>query len=447
MILDEYEPEPASRAGRRPDPEMGEVIAAVLASPLLTVEGEPDVFRLAVHHGDDISRWFKAATGWRFEVYPTDGFCRLYKRRRIPPADRAPRLIRKQRSARRSASPLVLTLLCLVCEQLWRHPETSFQDLQRAIAQTCATEAGAGRLPAFQPVAPDGQGQGRARAHRVALVDAIRLLASWCVVSVDRPLEIAEQDEQADLAISARRERLLALLACPSPTLLDINLDQPDAHVSLLCSDQAELPEHASAGQHDLRRRHVALQAVFDDPGVRPETATEAGGYLGSTPGRRLALDSAAAAGLTCMVRRDWWVIGDPVGVTTDLDFPHGRSQEQQAALVLLSELARREDPTAAFSTDEATVIMRGHLDLRTWWASRYRTANGAQRLAEQAIQVLNQAGILDTDDRGSETWQPTPAIHIWQIHIRESNDDTARASSGGPEAAGPAAGERDDCG
>jgi len=70
-MLDEYEPEPTFGPWRQLDPEAGEVIAAVLASPLLTVEGEPDLFRLAVHHGDDISPWFKATTGWKFEVYPT----------------------------------------------------------------------------------------------------------------------------------------------------------------------------------------------------------------------------------------------------------------------------------------------------------------------------------------------------------------------------------------
>jgi len=324
-----------------------------------------------------------------------------------------------------------LTLLCLVCEQLWRHPETSFQDLQRAIAQTCAAEAGAGRLPAFQPVALDGRGHAQARAHRVALVDAIRLLSAWHVVTVDRPLEVAEQDEQADLAITARRERLLALMACPSPTLLDIDLDRPDAHVPLLCSDQAQLPDHASANQHDLRRRHVALQAVLDDPGVRPEGDGEAGRYLGSTPGRRLALDSAAAAGLTCTVRRDWWVIADPVGTTTDLDFPHSRSQEQQAALALLSGLAGREDPTAPFGTSVATLIMRTHMDLRPWWAGRYHTANGAHRLAEQALEVLAQAGIVDVVDQGAGMWQPTPAIHVWQVHIHEPSDDAEDTGRG----------------
>ncbi len=446
-MLDEYETEAVPGPGRQPDPETGEVIAAVLGSPLLTVEGEPDVFRLAVHHAEDIARWFKTTTGWRFEAYPTDGFCRLYKRRRLPPADRAPRLIRQQRSARRPASPLVLTLLCLVCEQLWRHPETSFQDLQRAIAQTCAAEAGTGQLPAFQPVALDAHAHARARVHRVALVDAVRLLASWQVVTVDRPLEIAEQDERADLAISARRERLLALLACLSPTLLDVNLDQPDTHVSLLCSDQAELPEHASAGQHDLRRRHVALQAVLDDPGVPPDSATEAGRYLASSPGRRLALDSAAGAGLTCTVRRDWWIIADPAGVTADLDFPHGRSQEQQAALVLLSELAGREDPTAAVNAEDATALLRSHLDRRAWWASRYRTTHGAQRLAEQALQLLTQVGVLDDAGPGSGIWQPTPAIHVWQVHIRDPADKTAMTAAGGGAVGESDTGEGDDDG
>lgn len=426
MNQDEFDPEEAGGLGPRlVDPEAGPVIAALQRNPLLTVESDQDLFRLAVRHGDGIARWYDHTTGWKVDVRAADGLCRLYKRRHDPPADRAPLLVRADAQARRPAPPLVLTLLCLVCEQLWQHPETSFNDLQRAIAQTCATESEAARLPRFQPVSPDGSDRGRANVHRLALVDAIRLLETWGVVCTDRSLNAAEQDHNADLVITARRERLLALLACPSPTLLSIDLDRPDDHVDLLCSDQADLPEHASANQHDLRRRHLALRAVLDDPGVAPDTDAETGRYLASASGRRHALDAAAVAGLTCVVRRDWWVVADPVSSSNGPEFPHGRSHEQQAALLLLHDLARREDPAAEVTSAEAEQIMRGHLDRRPWWASRYQGKRGAERLAQAALTRLTEAGVLNSPDDAEKDWAPTPAVHVWKVSLAEDGERT----------------------
>jgi uncharacterized protein (TIGR02678 family) len=411
------------------DTEVGQVIAALLRRPLLTAEHNPDVFRLAVLHRDELVAWFSSTTGWRVEIQAADGLCRLYKRRADPPADRAPQLLRQHRAARRPAPPLVLVLLCLVCEQLWRHPETSFNDLQRALVQSCAAEADSGRLPRFQPVAPTGREHARASADRVALVDAIRVLADWRVIVVDRPLEVIEQDDRADLVVTARRERLAALLAGPSPTLLDVDLDQPATHVPLLCADQAELPEHASASQRDLRRRHTALRAVLDDPGVTPDTDGEAGGYLASVTGRRQALDTAAAAGLVCTVRRDWWVVADPAGTTTDLDFPHSRAHEQHAALLLLAELRHRDDPAAPVTLEVATALLRAHLDRRPWWAARYRGPSGARRLAARAACQLVEVGVLQPasaeesagTEMGAVAWVPTPAIHLWQVRVADA--------------------------
>lgn len=400
------------------DHECGQVIAELLRNPLLTQDADPDLFRLATLYDDELVRWFREMTGWRLEVHPADGVCRLYKRRRVPPCDRVPLLVRQQRAGRRPASPLVLTLLCLVCEQLWRNPETSFNDLQRDITQTCATEAAEGKLPQFQPVAQAGEEHARANTHRVALVDAVRLLLKWHVIKVDRPIDIAEQDDRADLLISARRERLIALQACPSPTLLNIDLTKPETHIESLCSDQAELPEHVSMREHERRRRHLSLRAVLDDPGVPVDSSHDVGRYLTSPAGRRRATTAAAAAGLVCVIRRDWWTVADPEGGTTECEFPRVRTQEQQAALVLLYELAHRQDPTAPISVELAAALLRKHLEQAPWWARRYRGQRGPGRLAEIACQQLADAGVLAPPTPEMNSWQPTSAIHLWSIRI-----------------------------
>ncbi|MFB7632728.1 DUF2398 family protein [Streptomyces sp. NPDC056149] len=403
------------------NPEVRSVIASFLRSQFLTVESDPDLFRLAVHHKDEVRAWFAAMLGWPFEVYPADGLCRLYKRRWDPPANRPPRINLPGVSRGRSASPLVITLMCLVCEQLWRHPETSFNDLQRALVQTCATESESGRLPRFQPVTQAGEGRARANAHRLALVDALRLLEDWHVIAVDQPLDVAEQDQRADLIVTARRERLAALPATSSPSLMDIDLDRPDTHVPALCGDQAELPEHASARQQDLRRRHTALRVVLDDPGVAPQAGSEAGRYLASTGGQRQAVDAAAAAGLVCCVRRDWWIVSDPDGTTTDVTFPLARNIEEQAALVLLQALGSADStpPVFELSLTEAAAHIQEHLDEYPRWAASQRS-RGPQHIAKKAVRRLVEAGVLVKADHSGTRWTVTPAAQMWQVRVTD---------------------------
>lgn len=412
------------------NPEIRSVIASFLRSQFLTIESDPDLFRLAVHHKDEVRAWFATTVGWPFAAHPSDGMCRLYKRRWDPPSDRPPRIKLQGASKDRTASPFVITLMCLVCEQLWRHPETSFNDLQRALVQTCATESESGRLPRFQPVAQAGEGRARANAHRLGLVDALRLLESWHVIDVDQSLDIAEQDHRADLVIIARRDRLAALPASLSPSLMDIDLDRPESHVPALCGDQAELSEHASARQHDRRRRHTALRVVLDDPGVAPHADSDAGRYLSSPGGQRQAVDAAAAAGLVCNVRRDWWIVSDPDGTTTDVTFPLARNIEEQAALVLLQTLSRTgsEESDPELSLEEATARMQQHLEEHPHWAASYRS-RGAQRMAKNAVNRLVEAGILMNAGPVNGPWVITPAAHMWQVRVTDLTDQSSTAA------------------
>ncbi|MEU3793036.1 DUF2398 family protein [Streptomyces fructofermentans] len=414
------------------NPEVRSVIASFLRSQFLTIESDPDLFRLAVHHKDEVRAWFASSVGWPFAAYPSDGMCRLYKRRWDPPSDRPPRIKLQGASKDRTASPFVITLMCLVCEQLWRHPETSFNDLQRALVQTCATESESGRLPRFQPVAQAGEGRARANAHRLGLVDALRLLEDWHVIDVDQSLDIAEQDHRADLVIVARRDRLAALPASLSPSLLDIDLDRPETHVPALCGDQAELPEHASARQHDRRRRHTALRIVVDDPGVTPHADSDAGRYLSSPSGQRQAIDAAAAAGLVCNVRRDWWIVSDPDGATTDVTFPLARNIEEQVALVLLQTLSRpgSEESSPELSLEEAIARIQEHLEEHPHWAASHRS-RGAQRMAKNAVTRLVEAGILMNAGQADGRWVITPAAHMWQVRVTDLTEPSSTAAPG----------------
>ncbi|MGW8764273.1 DUF2398 family protein [Streptomyces sp. NPDC055815] len=397
------------------------VVAGLLHHQFLTEESDPEPFRLACHHRHEITHWFSHNPGWRFHTDRQAGMCRLYKRSLDPPAGRGPLLHRSKPSARLPISPLVQVLAALICEQMWRATQTTFNQLQRAVIQACGTESATGRLPRFQPVAPAGHKQSTAAAHRMAFIDALRLLQSWHILAFGQPLNILEQDLGADLDISARRERLAMLIASPPPSLLTVDLDDPESHVAALCPDQTPPPRDATSLDTARHHRHTALRAVLDDPGLAFDPDSGPGRYLATDNGREHALTTAATAGLTCTVRRDWWMITDPAGHTTDATFPRSRTVEQQAALVLLDTLKRRGNPMAWFGLHWAAEALDGHLRQRPWWARAYQNPGKAKDLATAAVLHLTSAGLCAADPPPGTGWQPTPAIHLWQPSITDA--------------------------
>lgn len=397
------------------------VVASLLHHQILTEEADPEQFRLACHHRHEITHWFSQNPGWRFHTDRQAGMCRLYKRSLDPPAGRGPLLHRSKPSARTPISPLVQVLAALICEQMWRATQTTFNQLQRAVIQACGTEAATGRLPRFQPVAPAGHKQSTAAAHRMAFIDALRLLESWHILTLDQPLNTVEQDLGADLDISARRERLALLIASPPPSLLTVDLDDPDSHVATLCPDQTPPSDDATSLDTPRHHRRTVLRAVLDDPVLAPDSDSGPGRYLASWDGREHALKTAAVVGLTCTVRRDCWMITDPAGHTTDATFPRSRTVEQQAALVLLDALKRRDDPMAWFGLHWAAEALDGHLRQRPWWARTYQHPGKAKSLATAAVLHLHSAGLCAGDPPPGSGWQPTPAIHLWQLSITDA--------------------------
>ncbi|MEU9074425.1 DUF2398 family protein [Kitasatospora sp. NPDC048538] len=400
----------------------------MLRQQIHSVEDDPELFGLASAHQREVAAWFDHTVGWRFEVYRSEGLCRLYKRRVDPPSDRGP-VVRRGKSGEVPASPLVLVLASLICEQLWRSTQATFNDLQRAVVQACGTEAELGRLPRFRPVADVGEKQATAGAHRRAFIDALLLLESWHVIESDVALDQLEQDQGLDLVITARRERLALLIASVAPSLLDIDVDRPDTHAAALCADQRDLPEDAPVKAQERRRRHVAMRAVMDDPGVVPDPATEAGKYLSSYTGREHAMTAAAAAGLVCTVRRDWWSVSDPYGRSTDLTFPTGRSLEQHGALLLLEALVGRDEPMEWFGIEWASSQLRRELAERPWWARRYQGPGGERSLAEAGIRQLLSAGIVSADPPPGSGWRPTPAVHLWQVRVSHATSAAKAAT------------------
>ncbi|MEV8509720.1 DUF2398 family protein [Actinoplanes sp. NPDC051475] len=400
-----------------PANELSPIISALLRRPFLTEESDSDVYRLARLREEKVRGWFQSNLGWRVKTSGYGRYVRLFKRREQPPADRCP--VAGPNGG--PSSPLVLVLLCLAAEQLWRRPEITYGDLQREVIRICAEESTRDVLPQFQVVTEAGESRARADQHRRAFVEALMMLQHWHVVSTDRPLAIGGGEASGDVIITCNPERLNDFLAVTAISQMQIDIGAPQTHVARLCQDQADLPGHASESQHDLQRRHRALRAVLDDAVVVLDGESTEARYLATPGGRRHALHTATETGLTCIVRRDIWLTSDHDHLSTDLDFPQPRSIPGQAALLLLRSLDG-DDPPPDLTQDCCQAVIEQALTGNVDWAKSYRTSGAVRTLTRDALTALTSAGVLRRHSGPPETWSATGAHAYWRICVTTSD-------------------------
>lgn len=379
------------RDDRLLDPDLADSARVLIARSRLLAERDPELFRIATRGRAELTKFFATELGWTLEVLESGDMVRLHKRRQDVPRDRGPRLRREGRDGA-LAPRTVLILSALVCEQLWRRPRMTLNDLLQSVAQVCATDSAHGLLPPFVVVAGDGVSKREALENRQNLVDALRLLQADGTIAVDADLERAASDDATDLVVAASRDRLAAKFSSLSPSLLQLSELPPQRHAQALTADLLDDPDlldepditpadddadAAGAGgprlgddrdvgvgeeaPHEVveqqpalarpstdtraarrqtaRRRQRAVRRLVDDPGTDPADDD----YLQTSTGRNRALDVLHALGLTGTVRRDWWQVSDPSGLGSAMDFPNGRRTERQAALALLQHLGSRE--------------------------------------------------------------------------------------------------------
>ncbi|MFJ7593024.1 DUF2398 family protein [Streptomyces sp. NPDC097617] len=416
------------------DADLGASARQLIATGRLRAESDPEQYQAAVKGHEDLAEFFRTELGWTMELHEVASLVRLHKRRSDVPAGRGPLLVRDRHS---QAPTLVMILACLACEQLWRRPRMSLRELVQAIAQVCAAEANNGRLPRFPVVASHDVSKKEARANRLSLADALKLLVEEGTISVDADLDRALADEDGDLVVSASRDRLAAKFSSLSPTLLELGGLPPEEHAAALSAES--LMDHTSEALDTAptveQRRLKAIRRLIDDPVTDPlDDDADTTAYLHSLTGRERALNVVAALGLSATVRRDCWQITDPTGQASAVDFPNGRRMERQAALALLAALPDRDDPAAPLPLAEASdLFTRVRADLPRWAASYDRMPALARAAAAELVSV----GLLAPDPENPDQWQPTPGVHLWRVRVHQPAPATeARAN---PAATTPA--------
>lgn len=358
-------------------------IRHLLASPILHERTHPDVFTAIRARRDPIAQWFDHYCGWTLTVEARAGYARLAKVR--PEAD-GRRPARRARSGRAPFDRRRYTLLCVAAAELLATPVTTIGLLADRIAHATAADA---VVPTFDTAR---------RAERMAYVDALRLLEELrAVEAIDGSTEAFVDSSEAKVLYRVDATVLLRLLATPqgaSRVAAEVEFEDAEQITErfdgLLTALTAETryggAEDTSETQRNLRLRHAVFRRLVDDPALYRADLTDAElAYATSPTGRRMMRQGAEQAGMVLEERAEGWLLVDPDAVATDQRFPDDGHANAAALILLDTLLASPQGLIDEQMVIEADAVLRRE----PAWAQKYRTDDGAERLAEDAVAVL----------------------------------------------------------
>lgn len=373
--------------------EVARGIRLLLGKPLIAEHESPTTFDLVRRRRDPIARWFEYYCGWSLAVEPRQGYARLAKIRGDGHAlADATRPARRLRSGRAALDRRRYTLLCVVAAELLSSPMTTIGLLaDRVMLATRADPV----LTVFDPTR---------RPERMAYVDVLRLLESHgAIESVDGATDTYLESSDAKVLYRVDATLVMRLLSAPrGPSQLAVPADEvPGRFGELLAelvgerrygslSDSDAAP--VSEVQRNLWLRHTVFRRIFDDPVVYRDDLTDAQlAYLSSPTGRQLLRRAAEQSGFELEERAEGFLLVDQDGLATDSRFPDDSSTAKVAALVLLDVITASGGITLEQLRNEAAAV----LSRSPRWAMAYRSDDGADRLASDAVAVLAQFGLV----------------------------------------------------
>jgi uncharacterized protein (TIGR02678 family) len=350
---------------------------ALLCTPLLDADTDPEAFRLVVRHHDWLVERFETTCGWRLTVDTAAGFARLAKRAAEVDVSRP---LRRDRGTAAPFDRRRYELLCLLAAELVRHPVTTVGLLARAVTADAGLDSSR-------------------RAERVALVDALRaLMALGAVRATAGDVDAFVDDERGNAILHAETARLHRLLvSATAPSSMTDAVDTATATEALLVEprygDAANRPDEVDEEQrlrwirHTLGRRAVDNPATYDD-----ELSVAERDYLANPAGRKWLRDRVTELGFELEERRDGFVAVDRDAIATDVVFPGPHGNAHQLALLLADRLAGADADgrdARAISAAELHQFVLDVLARFPGWAKGHRDGDGPDRLAAEAVDVL----------------------------------------------------------
>jgi len=372
--------------------EVARGIRLLLGRPLVTERGDPDAFEVIRRRKEPLAKWFDYHCGWTLAVEPRLGYARLLKIRSIADGSRP---ARRLRSGRAPFDRRRYMLLCVVVAELLLVPVTTIGLLADRVVQATAVDD---VLPAFDTAS---------RQERMAFVDALRLLESYgAVLTVDGATENFVESTDAKVLYRVDATLLMRLLAAPiGPSRLAVPAQEVPLRFEELLGELARERRYGGAAgagdsdspavsetQRNLWLRHSVLRRLFDDPVLyRDELSDDELAYLVSPTGRQILRRAAEQAGFVLEERADGFLLVDPDGIATDAKFPDDSGTARVAALLLLEQVAASPGGAAP---EQLTAQAQELLRRFPRWAKTYQSAEGAQRLAADAVCVLCDFGL-----------------------------------------------------
>lgn len=368
--------------------EVSRGIRELLASPLLTERGSPELFDLIRRRRKPIEKWFDYYCGWTLTVEPRLGYARLVKVRTVTDPTRP---ARRLRSGRAPFDRRRYVLLCVVAAELLTVPVTTIG----LLADKVTMAAGADSVVADFDTA--------SRAERMAFVDVLRLLESFGVLDViDGATESFVESAGAKVLFRVDATVLLRMLASPvGPSQLDV----PAGEVALRFDDLlAEISRERRYGlatgrhedttvsdvQRNLWLRHSVFRRLIDDPVVYfADLTNDERRYLASPTGRQLLRRAAEESGFALEERAEGVLLVDTDAIATDTRFPDDAATAKVAALLLLDDL------TGPMTFEQLHLPAARLLEQFPRWAKSYRDDDGVAQLVADAVATLTAFGLV----------------------------------------------------
>ena len=411
--------------------EVARGIRLLLAQPLITERGDPAAFEVVRRRKEPLAKWFDYTCGWSLVVEPRRGYARLVKLR--PDTD-ASRPALRPRAGRAPFDRRRYVLFCVTAAELTSVPMTTIGLLADRVVQAMAADPA---LESFDTTS---------RRERMAFVDVLKLLESYGVLAVvDGLTESFVDTAEAKVLYRVDVTLLMRLPAAPvGPSRLALPAQEgPSRFEELLAELMRErrygtppTPQPTgdetfvvSETRRNLWLRHSVLRRLFDDPVLYREDLTDDElAYLASPTGRQILRRAVEQAGLVLEERAEGYLLVDPDAVATDSRFPDDSSTARVAALLLLERIG---DTPGGATPEQLAAAASELLHRFPRWAKAYQAAEGARRLADDAVAVLRDFGLVrSTGDRVVAR----PAAHRYRVaDTTTTTDGDFGSGEGGP--------------
>jgi len=351
----------------------------LVTRPLLTDEGDPEVFGLIRRHEQTLDRWFTQRFGYRLQV--TTDTARLYKTTAV--VDRRP--LRATTAGQRPFTMREYTMLALALAAVVAGPSViSLRDLLHEV-RSAATDAGV--AVSDEP------------ADRRALVTALRwMIGHGLVAEMHDRIDRYAGDAEADAVLRIRPDRV-ALLPLPA-------LGRADTPEEL-----EDRPERATATRQWMRARLLEEPVVY-----RSDLSDAEWGELR----RRLGEESdifEEMFGAHVEARAEGVAVIDPGDRMTDSRFPTSGTVGN-AALLLLDRLTEADH--VSMSPDAFVDEVRAlAAERRPYWS---QLADDPDGLARQILDLLEDHRLAEVD---SGTVRLLPAAWRYRADVQVDTSET----------------------